>query len=213
VEVLHAPGADRSVPPRRLLAGRQGHGGDEGATHDVYEDNLTSTRAIGSLSVALQQAEELSLRLIGDVDPASIARLRSELREDLFPEIARRLDDVRLVSGPSSSRDGLVARSLETAWREFVAFADSRGFLAATGGPSDEDATASSTVQRLSTSLRILTDQLAAQELQQAQESKEEAERTYAHSLSVLRMIVALALIAGVGVTFWLSGRAAGEPS
>ena len=27
----------------------------------VYEDNLTSTRAIGSLSVALQQAEQLSL--------------------------------------------------------------------------------------------------------------------------------------------------------
>jgi len=171
---------------------------------DVYEDNLTSTRAIGSLSVALQQAEELSLGLIGDVDPASIARLRSELREDLFPEIARRLDDVRLVSGPSSSRDGLVARSLETAWREFAAFADSRGFLAATGGPSDEDATASSTVQRLSTSLRILNDQLAAQELQQAQASKEEAERTYAHSLSVLRMIVAIALIAGIGVTIWL---------
>jgi hypothetical protein len=32
----------------------------------VYEDNLTSTRAIGSLSVALQQAEQLSLRLIAD---------------------------------------------------------------------------------------------------------------------------------------------------
>lgn len=170
----------------------------------VYEDNLTSTRAIGSLSVALEEAEELSLRLIGDEDPASIVRLRSELREDLFREIARGLDEVRLVSGPSSSRDGLVARSLETAWREFVAFADSREFLAATGGPSDEDPRASSTVQRLSTSLRILTDQLAAQELQQAQESKEEAERTHAHSLSVLRTIVALALIAGVGVTIWL---------
>ena len=96
---------------------------------DVYEDNLTSARAIGSLSVALQQAEELSLRLIGDVDQDSIVRLRSELREDLFPEIARHLDEVRLVSGPSSSEDGLVARSLDTAWREFVAFADSRGFL------------------------------------------------------------------------------------
>jgi len=171
---------------------------------DVYEDNLTSARAIGSLSVALQQAEELSLRLIGDVDQDSIVRLRSELREDLFPEIARRLDDVRLVSGPSSSQDGLVARSLETAWREFVAFADSREFLAATGGPSDEDPTASSTVQRLSTSLRILTDQLAAQELQQAQDSKEEAEQTYAHSLFMLRTIVAIALIAGIGVTLWL---------
>lgn len=170
----------------------------------VYEDNLTSTRAIGSLSVALQQAEQLSLRLIGDVDQGSLARLRSELREDLFPEIARGLDDVRLVSGPSSSRDGLVARSLETAWREFVAFADSREFLAASGGPSDEDPTASSTVLRLSTSLGILTDQLAAQELQQAQEAKEEAERTYAHSLSLLGTIVALALIAGVGVTIWL---------
>jgi len=40
--------------------------------------------------------------------------------------------------------------------------------------------------------------------LQQAQESKEEAERTYAHSLSALRTIVGLALIAGVGVTIWL---------
>ena len=34
----------------------------------VYGDNLTSTRAIGSLAVALEEAEELSLRLVGEPD-------------------------------------------------------------------------------------------------------------------------------------------------
>jgi hypothetical protein len=37
-----------------------------------YEDNLTSTQAIGSLSVALEDAEEISLCLVGEVDHATM---------------------------------------------------------------------------------------------------------------------------------------------
>ena len=127
---------------------------------DAVYDDLTSTQAIGSLSVALEEAEEMSLRLVNEVDRATIVGLDSELRQEVFPEVARRLNDVRVLSGPDPSENGVVARSLEAGWGEFVAFANSRAFLAATKGPSDDDRTVSSTVERLSTSLRILTEQL-----------------------------------------------------
>ncbi|HEU4831094.1 MAG TPA: diguanylate cyclase [Actinomycetota bacterium] len=171
---------------------------------DVYEDNLASTRAIGLLSVALEEAEELSLRLVDEPDHATLVGLDARLREDVFPEVADRLNDVRVLSGPESSPGGVVARSLLADWSQFVTLANSRAFLAATEGPSDDDRTISSTVARLSTSLGILTEQLQAQEVQQAQQAKREAERTYAHSLSVLRTIVALGLLAGVSATLWL---------
>jgi len=170
----------------------------------VYDDNLMSTQAIGSLSVALEEAEEMSLRLVDEVDRASIVGLDSELRQEVFPEVALRLNEVRVLSGPDSSEDGVVARSLEAGWGEFVAFANSRAFLAATRGPSDDDRTVSSTLERLSTSLRILTQQLEAQETRQAQVAMVEAQRAHAHSLWVLRTIVALGLLAGVGATLWL---------
>ena len=170
----------------------------------VYEDNLASTRAIGSLLVALEEADELSLRLVGELDHATLVGLDAELREDVFPEVAARLNVVRALSGPESSPDAVVVRSLEAGWGEFVTLANSRAFLAATKGPSDDDRTISSTVARLSTSLRILTEQLQTQELHQAQVAKREAERTYAHNVSVLRTIVALGLLAGVGATLWL---------
>ena len=70
--------------------------------------------------------------------------------------------------------------------------------------PSGDDRTVSSTVARLSTSLRILTEQLQTQEGHQAQAAKREAERTYSHGVSVLRTIAALGLLAGVGATLWL---------
>ena len=137
-------------------------------------------------------------------DHATLVGLDARLREDVFPEVADRLNDVRVPSGPESSPGGVVARSLLADWSEFVTLANSRAFLAATEGPSDDDRTISSTVARLSTSLGILTEQLQAQEVQQAQQAKREAERTYAHSLSVLRTIVALGLLAGVSATLWL---------
>jgi methyl-accepting chemotaxis protein len=131
-------------------------------------------------------------------------KLRSELQQEVVPEVARRLNDVRILSGPESSQDGIVARSLAAGWDEFVAFADSPAFLEAAGGPSDGDRTVSSSVERLGTSLRILTEQLDAQEVRQAQEAKAEAERTYAHSFSVFRAVAVLGLLAGVGATLWL---------
>ena len=111
----------------------------------------------------------MSLRLVSEVDRATIVELDSELRLEVFTEVGARLNDVRVLSGPDSSEDGVVARSLEAGWGEFVAFANSRAFLDATTGPSDDDRTVSSTVARLSTSLGILTEQLQTQELQQAQ--------------------------------------------
>lgn len=82
----------------------------------VYEDNLASARAIGSLSVALDEAEQLSLRLVGEHDRATLVGLDAKLGEDVFPEVAARLNEVRVLSGPESSQDGVVARSLAAGW-------------------------------------------------------------------------------------------------
>ena len=170
----------------------------------IYEDNLTSTRAIGSLSVALEEAEQRSLRLVAEPNRATLAGLDATLREVVLPEVAARLNEVVVASGPESSPDGVVARSLQASWGEFVTLANSRAFLEATKGPSDDDRTVSSSVAQLSTSLRTLTEQLQTQEARQALAAKREAERTYAHTVLVLRTIVALALLVGVGATLWL---------
>ena len=170
----------------------------------IYEDNLTSTRAIGSLSVALEEAEQRSLRLVAEPNRATLAGLDATLREVVLPEVAARLNEVVVASGPESSPDGVVARSLQASWDEFVTLANSRAFLEATKGPSDDDRTVSSSVAQLSTSLRTLTEQLQTQEARQALAAKREAERTYAHTVLVLRTIVALALLVGVGATLWL---------
>ena len=170
----------------------------------IYEDNLTSTRAIGSLSVALEEAEQRSLRLVAEPNRATLAGLDATLREVVLPEVAARLNEVVVASGPESSPDGVVARSLQASWNEFVTLANSRAFLEATKGPSDDDRTVSSSVAQLSTSLRTLTEQLQTQEARQALAAKREAERTYAHTVLVLRTIVALALLVGVGATLWL---------
>ena len=170
----------------------------------IYEDNLTSTRAIGSLSVALEEAEQRSLRLVAEPNRATLVGLDATLREVVLPEVAARLNEVVVESGPESSPDGVVARSIQASWGEFVTLANSRAFLEATKGPSDDDRTVSSSVAQLSTSLRTLTEQLQTQETRQALAAKREAVRTYAHSVLVLRTIVALALLAGVGATLWL---------
>ena len=70
----------------------------------------------------------MSPRLVNEVDGATIVGLDSELRQEVFPEVARRLNDVRVLSGPDSSEDGVVAGSLEAGWGELVAFANSRAF-------------------------------------------------------------------------------------
>jgi diguanylate cyclase (GGDEF)-like protein len=170
----------------------------------IYEDNLTSTRAIGSLSVALEEAEQRSLRLVAEPNRTTLAGLDATLREVVLPEVAARLNEVVVVSGPESSPDGVVARSLQASWSQFVTLANSRAFLEATKGPSDDDRTVSSSVAQLGTSLRTLTEQLQTQEARQALAAKREAERTYAHTVLVLRTIVALALLLGVGATLWL---------
>ena len=51
----------------------------------LYEDNLTSIQAISRLSLTLEEAEEMSLRLIGDVDPVSLDNVRTELRRGGVP--------------------------------------------------------------------------------------------------------------------------------
>jgi diguanylate cyclase (GGDEF)-like protein len=168
----------------------------------LYEDNLTSLQAVSRLSLALEEAEEMSLRLIADVDAESLDSIRSELREEVFPNVHEQLDALRSIS--ESSEERALVDHLHASWEEFRVFTDSPEFLAASSGHHAQDRFISSKAETLTRSFRSQIDRIESQEGTQARQARREAERTYARSAALLRTIVALGLFAGLGVTVWL---------
>ena len=116
----------------------------------LYEDNLTSIQVVSRLSLALEEAEEMSLRLIGDVDPTALDSVRSELREEVFPAVEQRLDALRSIS--ESSEERALVDHLHASWEEFRAFTDSPEFLAASSGRVADDRFIESKAETLSRS-------------------------------------------------------------
>src|SRR4026209_1063253 len=114
----------------------------------LYEDNLTSIQAVSRLSLALEEAKEMSLRLIGDVDPVSIDRVRTELREEVFPAVEQQIGSLRSIS--ESSEERALVDHLHASWEEFRAFTDSPEFLAASDGRAADDRFIESKTETLS---------------------------------------------------------------
>lgn len=98
----------------------------------LYEDNLTSLQVVSRLSLALEEAEEMSLRLIGDADPIALDSIRSELREEVFPAVEQGIAAIRSISESSAER--ALVDHLQASWEPFRAFTDSPEFLAASSG-------------------------------------------------------------------------------
>jgi diguanylate cyclase (GGDEF)-like protein len=168
----------------------------------LYEDNLTSIQAISRLSLVLEEAEEMSLRLIGDEDPVSLNNVRTELREEVFPTVEQRIDALRSIS--ESSEERALVDHLHRSWQEFRAFTDSPEFVAAASGRVADDRFIESKAETLSRSFRSQIDRIEMLEGSQARQARRESERTYARSVSLLRTIVALGLFIGLGATVWL---------
>jgi diguanylate cyclase (GGDEF)-like protein len=168
----------------------------------LYEDNLTSIQAISRLSITLEEAEEMSLRLIGDVDPVSLDSIRTELREEVFPAVEQQIDALRSISEFSEER--VLVDHLHASWEEFRAFTDSPEFLAASSGRVADDRFIESKAETLTRSFRSQIDRIEMLEGSQARQARRESERTYARSVALLRMIVALGLFVGLGATVWL---------
>jgi diguanylate cyclase (GGDEF)-like protein len=168
----------------------------------LYEDNLTSLQAVSRLSLDLEEAEEMSLRLIGEVNPATLDSVRAELREEVFPAVEQGIDVLRSIS--ESSEERALVDHLHASWQEFRAFTDSPEFLAAAGGRVADDRFIESKAEVLTRTFRSQIDRIEMQEGSQARQARRESERTYAQSVSLLRMIVVLGLFAGLGATVWL---------
>ncbi len=168
----------------------------------LYEDNLRSIQLVARLSLRLEEAEEMSLRLIDEVDPVALERVRAELREEVFPAVDQQLVSLRSIS--ESVEERAIVRELFLAWQEFRAFADSQGFRAATSGRMKGDTTVSSTVGRLAAAYQTLAARIGAREDAQARLDRRDAEQAYARGVALLRVIVALGLLVGTGATVWL---------
>ena len=168
----------------------------------LYGDNIRSIQIVARLSLRLEEAEEMSLRLIDEVDPAALERVRAELREEVFPAVEQQLVSLRSIS--ESVEERAVIGELYLTWREFRAFTDSSAFIEATSGRTKGDATTSSAVSRLAGAYQTLAARIDSMEGSQAVQDRRDAERAYARGVALLRVIVALGLLVGTGATVWL---------
>jgi diguanylate cyclase (GGDEF)-like protein len=168
----------------------------------LYEDNLASLQAVSRLSLTLEEADEMSLRLVGEVDPAALESVRSELREEVFPTVEQGLDAVRSISEAPEER--ALVDHLSASWEAFRVFTDSPEFLAASSGRYAQDRFISSKTETLARSFRSEIDRIEVQENSQAERGRRVAERAYARGVVLLRVIVALGLLVGTGATVWL---------
>jgi diguanylate cyclase (GGDEF)-like protein len=177
----------------------------KGRFDSVYQDSVASIELVAHLSVAVEDAEQLSLRLIDETDLGDIADIRSDLHDQVFPDVDRGLAGLRSVGTSASIPFNThLDRQAEAAWREFVAFTNTPEFIAASSGRAEGDGAASSTVERLGRALDAIVEGIDARELGEAHDARNDAERTYARNLRLLWAIVGLGLLLGVGVTVWL---------
>jgi hypothetical protein len=182
--------------------GGRGMGDVKARLDSLYEDNLTSGQAVARLSLVLERAEQMSLRLIDEVDPIALDSVRSELREEVFPAVEQQLDAVRSTS--ESSEELALIDHLRASWGEFRAFTDSPEFLAASSGRVAQDRFIASKAETLTRSFRSQIDRIESREGSQARQARREAEHTYTRSIGLLRAIAALGIFAGLGATVWL---------
>jgi hypothetical protein len=202
VEVLPPHGAHRSLDASGLLGGGPGDAPDEGATRRALRGQ--SDEPPGGLATLARSRGGR-----GDVAPAdrrrrpiALDRIRSELREEVFPAVEQGVAAIRSIS--ESSEERALVDHLQASWEAFRAFTDSPEFLVASSGRVAHDRFIESKVETLTRSFRSEIDRIEKQEESQALQARREAEHTYARSVALLRTIVVLGLFAGLGATVWL---------
>jgi methyl-accepting chemotaxis protein len=172
----------------------------------VYEDALNSARTIGQLSTTIEEAEEKSRLLVTQTQPSEIEKTTAELRNDVMPNVQREIDQMHaLAASDPSGGDLVLTEQLQTDWQRFLTFTQSRNFLTAASGPSKTDDAVSARLEGLAKSLKATVGEIDAAEVKQANNARDEAEATYARSLFLLWVFVAIGLVAGATAALWLT--------
>jgi len=111
-----------------------------------------------------------------------------------------------LAASDPSGGDLVLTDQLQTDWQRFLTYTQSRDFLIAASGPSKTDVAVSARLEgRLAKSLSSTVGELDAAEVKQANNARDEAEATYARSLLLLWVFVAVGLLAGATAALWLT--------
>ena len=172
----------------------------------VYEDALNSARTVGQLSTTIEEAEEKSRLLVTQTQPSEIEKTTAELRNEVMPNVQREIDQMHaLAASDPSGGDLVLTEQLQTDWQRFLTFTQSRNFLTAASGPSKTDDAVSARLEGLAKSLKATVGEIDAAEVKQANNARDEAEATYARSLFLLWVFVAVGLVAGATAALWLT--------
>ena len=188
------------------LVGVRGIGSMKGRLDTVYSNALESARTVGKLSTTIEEAEEMSRLIVAQTQPSAIETTTVELRNEVMPNVQRELDQMHaLAAADPAGADLVLTEQLQTDWQRFLAFTESRSFLTAASGPSNSDRSASAQLERLAQPLQTVMGQIDAAEVAEANDARDEAQATYARSLFLLLVFVAVGLFAGVTAALWLT--------
>jgi hypothetical protein len=103
----------------------------------VYEDALNSSRTVGQLSTAVEEAEEMSRLLVAQTQPSPIQRTTSELRNQVMPQVQREIDQMHaLAASDPSGGDLVLTEQLQDDWQRFLTYTQPQTFLTSASGPS-----------------------------------------------------------------------------
>jgi diguanylate cyclase (GGDEF)-like protein len=188
------------------VVGVRGLGSMKERLDTVYSDALDSARTVGKLSTTIEEAEEMSRLIVAQTQPSAIETTTAELRNEVMPNVQRELDQMHaLAASDPAGADLVLTEQLRTDWQRFLAFTESRNFLTSASGPSNSDRRASAQLERLAQPLQTVMGQIDAAEVAQANSARDEAQTTYARSLFLLLVFVAVGLLAGVTASLWLT--------
>jgi diguanylate cyclase (GGDEF)-like protein len=166
---------------------------------DLYAENIRDLQRIATLSAELTQASEIALQVIPTTDGDRLAQLRTRLYEHIVPEVDRQIAAVR--SDATTAREAAFADQISADWHRFKQLLTSPTFLSRLAGAT-EDAADNRLAEEVTTTLNQTTATVETAHAALATEADAtyaQIEDEYQSTRRTLALIVAGALIAGVG--------------
>ncbi|OJF15178.1 GGDEF domain-containing protein [Couchioplanes caeruleus] len=170
----------------------------------LYADSAVNMQRLAVLRATFTEAGRVALQMIPTTDRTRLAELRTRLYNFTVPEADRLLTALREELGPGPGT--LPVDQMITYWQGFRALLNSPTVLATASGTTDT-ATNDQMVEQVSkawNALEATVVQMQTDLATRAGEGYARIEREYEQSQRNITLIIAAALIAGIGGVVWL---------
>jgi len=165
----------------------------------LYTGSILGMERLAVLNTSVIDASWAALEMIPTTDPARLAKLNAQLNDELVPRIDQQLATLLQGAGTPEERAG--GHQIGVGWQAFKAVIASAAFAATTRGGTDEefnDRLADQVITALG-GMRSSVRHLRATMAEQASTAYAHVNGQYRESLWQVALIIAGALVLGVG--------------